>query len=105
MAISTRDFGLLADVIEEDALMMHAVMMTSQPSLIYWCSPTLDVMHHIRAWRTDGIPVAFTIDAGPNVHVISTSEHVEEVTNRLRDLEGVYDVLVAKPGGGTVILH
>ncbi len=75
-AIATRDIERLGRVSERDALAMHAVMMTSTPSLLYWQGGTVEVMQAARRWREEeGIPVFFTIDAGPNVHLICEENH------------------------------
>lgn len=103
-AILMRNFDLLTDVIEQDALMMHAVMLTSRPSLVYWHPPTLEVMRAVRNWRLDGRKVAFTVDAGPNVHVITTGEFEKELETDLRKLSGVQDVLVGSCGPGTQVV-
>jgi diphosphomevalonate decarboxylase len=99
-AILQRDFAALADVVEQDALLMHAVMMTSQPSLVYWLPPTLTLIETVVRLRGEGLPVCFTIDAGPNVHVITASDHQAEVAAELGRLEGVQTVLAAVPGPG-----
>ncbi|GAB4478402.1 MAG: diphosphomevalonate decarboxylase [Anaerolineae bacterium] len=98
-AILARDFEALTGVIEQDALLMHAVMMTSVPSLVYWQPATLRVIEAVRAWRAEGLAAAFTIDAGPNVHVITLSAHRAQVEAVLRALDGVQDVRTATPGG------
>ena len=98
-AISTRDFEMLAEVAEEDSNLMHAVMMTSTPPLFYWTPATLRVMKAVRAWRSEGIPAFYTIDAGPNVHVICPRESSEDIASRLRAVEGVSRVLLASVGG------
>jgi diphosphomevalonate decarboxylase len=98
-AVLGRNFDALADVIEQDALMMHAVMLTSQPALIYWLPATLSIMQAVQAWRARGIPVAFTIDAGPNVHLITPSAHQHEVLKLISQLEEVQTVLQAGVGG------
>jgi mevalonate pyrophosphate decarboxylase len=41
----------------------------------------------------------YTIDAGPNVHVICLQENVEKITEYLKSVPGVTNVLVAKVGG------
>jgi diphosphomevalonate decarboxylase len=74
-------------------------MMTSNPPLMYWQAATLDIFHAVREWRADGLPCAYTVDAGANVHVICPREQAEVVETRLRDLPGVRDVLVATVGG------
>lgn len=98
-AILTRDFDALAAIVELDSDMMHAVMMTSQPALFYWQPATLTVMGAVREWRKAGLPVFYTIDAGPNVHVLTLSAYAAEVERRLRDLPGVSNVLTATVGG------
>ena len=98
-AILQRDFEALADVIEADCHMMHAVMQTSQPPLFYWTPATLAVMQAVRGWRQQGVPVAYTIDAGPNVHVLCPQAEVEKVRAWLADVPGVQEVLTALPGG------
>ncbi|NPA92703.1 MAG: diphosphomevalonate decarboxylase [Chloroflexi bacterium] len=98
-AILKRDFEALAEVVELDCHMMHAVMQTSSPRLLYWEPATVTVMQAVRRWRQEGLPVAYTIDAGPNVHVLCPQGAQEEVASRLRALPGVQDVLTAGPGG------
>jgi diphosphomevalonate decarboxylase len=98
-AILERDFDAFANIIELDSDMMHAVMMTSQPALFYWKPATLAVMEAVRSWRRDGLPVAYTIDAGPNVHVICPQPEMAQVASLLRNLDGVGDVLQARVGG------
>ena len=78
---------------------MHGVMMTSNPALIYWQAATLTVMHAVRDWRAGGLPVAYTVDAGPNVHVICPQDQAIKVAEMLKQLPGVLDVLIAKAGG------
>jgi diphosphomevalonate decarboxylase len=98
-AILSRDFGSLARVTELDSNLMHAVMMTSNPPLYYWHPQSLAVMKSVKAWQGEGLDVTFTLDAGPNVHVIIPQAYVEEISQRLRQLSGVLDVLIGYPGG------
>ncbi len=98
-AILERDFAALAEIAELDSNLMHAVMLTSTPRLLYWQPATLAVMQAVVAWRQQGIPVFYTIDAGPNVHVFCLGEHAERVVSLLREIPGVLDVLLALPGG------
>lgn len=98
-AILERNFDALAAIIELDSDMMHAVMMTSQPQLFYWKPATLAVMESVRSWRNDGLPVAYTIDAGPNVHVICPQAEMAQVAALMREIPGVLDVLQARVGG------
>ncbi len=98
-AILERDFAALAEIIELDSDMMHAVMMTSQPQLFYWKPATLAVMETVRSWRRDGLQVAYTIDAGPNVHVICPQSEMAQVAALMGEIPGVTQVLSATVGG------
>ncbi|QQS27985.1 MAG: diphosphomevalonate decarboxylase [Sphingobacteriales bacterium] len=60
-----------ADIVELEALELHALMMCSNPSFILMKPGTLAVISEIRRFRQETkIPVCFTLDAGPNVHVL-----------------------------------
>ncbi len=98
-AILERDFESFSAIIEQASDMMHAVMMTSQPALFYWQPATLAVMDAVRKCRKDGVPVAYTIDAGPNVHVLCPQDVASQVAASLKEVAGVNDVLMARVGG------
>jgi len=98
-AIRQRDFSALAQVVELDSNLMHAVMLTSTPPLLYWLPATLRVMQAAVAWRASGIPVCYTIDAGPNVHLLCQEDYYQQIEERLGQMEGVQRVLVSRPGG------
>jgi diphosphomevalonate decarboxylase len=104
-AILERDFETFVDVVELDSNLMHAVMMTSKPPLFYWQPTTLSIMQAVQAWRRDGIPVCYTTDAGPNVHVICPSAFASQVYSLLGAIPGVVRVLSAQPGAGTRLLE
>lgn len=98
-AILTRDFDALADVVELDSNVMHAVMMTGTPALFYWQPDTLAIMSAVRELRAQGVGVCYTIDAGPNVHCICAPGAVFRVLERLTALPGVLEVKQAGVGG------
>jgi diphosphomevalonate decarboxylase len=98
-AILERDFDQLAQIIEMDSNLMHAIIMTANPPTIYWEPATLQVMKSVNAWRNSGVPACFTIDAGPNVHVICDASVCDEIEYRLREIPGVKQVLRAFVGG------
>lgn len=104
-AIINKDFDAFASIVELDSDMMHSVMMTSTPALYYWNPASLGVMRAVRQWRGEGLPVCYTVDAGPNVHVICPEAEAKKVEKKLRQIEGVADVLVAKAGGAAKIVN
>lgn len=103
-AILNKDFEAFANIIEHDSDMMHSVMMTSNPPLMYWQSATVEIFHQVREWRASGLPVGYTVDAGANVHVICLGDYAKEVEKRLREIPGVSNVLVAGVGGAAKLV-
>jgi diphosphomevalonate decarboxylase len=105
-AIAACDLARLGPIIEQDALAMHAVMMTSTPSLFYWQPGTLAVMQAVRLWRErDGLTAYFTIDAGPNVHVLCAAADAPAVEEALATLPAVQRVIVSRPGAEPQFLN
>ena len=67
-------------LVENEALMLHGLMMTSDPSYILIKPNTLHIIEKIREFRSqNNIPVCFTLDAGANVHVLFPDKYSEEV--------------------------
>ena len=98
--LARRDLAAMGPAVEADALAMHAVMMTSRPSLLYWLPATVAVLRAVRAWRDGGLEAYFTVDAGPNVHCLCLASAAGEVENRLKAVPGVQQVVVSGPGNG-----
>ncbi|ALM10038.1 MAG TPA: diphosphomevalonate decarboxylase [Candidatus Peribacter riflensis] len=74
-AIQKKDFEALQRVTEEDCLDMHHVMETSVPPLHYLNAETHRIVNAIKELRSkEHIPVLFTMDAGPTVHLVCPEE-------------------------------
>ncbi|MCA0932751.1 diphosphomevalonate decarboxylase [Lutimonas saemankumensis] len=59
------------DIIEREALSLHAMMMTSDPYFILMKPNTLEIINRIWNFRElSGCHICFTLDAGANVHVL-----------------------------------
>lgn len=79
-ALRSGDEPHFFDLLEEEALGLHALMMSSQPNYILMRPNTLAAIERIRyARQIDHIPIGFTLDAGANVHVISPKEAKQTV--------------------------
>ncbi|MFW5714121.1 MAG: diphosphomevalonate decarboxylase [Brevefilum sp.] len=98
-AILDKDFETLAHVTELDSNLMHAVMMTSDPPLFYWHPQSLAIMKAVKNWQSTGLPVTYTLDAGPNVHVICLKSALGEVLSRLNQFPEVINILKGVPAG------
>ncbi|GEN89832.1 diphosphomevalonate decarboxylase [Oceanobacillus sojae] len=99
-AIAEKDFEKMGSIAEANCLRMHATTLGANPPFTYWQDTTMRVMQTVQNLREKGIPVFFTIDAGPNVKVLYLSEDEDKVKKRLQSIEGVEDIIVSKPGSG-----
>lgn len=70
-AFAEGNIATFIEVVESEALTLHAMMMTSLPYFILMKPNTLEIINRIWQYRAEtGIPVCFTLDAGANVHVL-----------------------------------
>jgi diphosphomevalonate decarboxylase len=104
-AIVGKDFEKLGELSEFSCLKMHAVMMSANPGLIYWNGATLDCIYAVREMRKSGIPVYFTIDAGPQVKVICLEKDAEIIQEQLRNLTGIKNIISTGLGPGASLLE
>lgn len=103
-ALRRRDLARLGEVTEHNCLKMHAVMMTTRPPLLYWSAATLACIHRVRALREGGVPVYFTVDAGPQVKAICPPEAAARVAQELAQVPGVIRTLCSTPGEGAHLI-
>lgn len=80
---SLPEFG---KIVEDEALTLHALMMCSNPSYTLLRPDSLAIMEKVREYRADtGHQVYFTLDAGPNVHLLYPGELVVDVRKFIDD--------------------
>src|SRR5699024_5160828 len=75
-----------------------------QPALLYWNGATVNAMHALRALRKDGVPVYFTIDAGPQIKALCPPEFAATTAATLAAVPGVQSVLRTGLGPGAHLL-
>jgi len=114
-AIKEKDMKVFGQELEAEAMEMHAVALTSAhqregawTSGIYYLKPaTLEVMQAVQGWRADGLPVYFTLDAGPTVHLLCEADQADAVQEAVKALQGDRDwqVYVSEPAPGAKIVE
>lgn len=104
-AIATSDFAALGDIAEHNCLKMHSVMWTSRPPIVYWNAATVACMESVRLLRTQGHPVFFTIDAGPQVKAVCRPESVQAVAAALKAMPGVQGTMITGVGEGARLVE
>ena len=79
------DLSAFIDIVESEALTLHAMMMTSMPYFILMKPNTLEIINRIWAFREQtGSHVCFTLDAGANVHVLYPENEATQVYNFIK---------------------
>ncbi len=67
-------------ICESEALQLHALMMSGHQPFILMEPDTLSIIKEVWRFRNEtGVPVCFTLDAGPNVHLLYPYAYREPV--------------------------
>lgn len=99
--IKEKNFEEFGEFIEKEALELHAIYITQDPTLIYLTPESLLIIKLSKKWRKEGLPVYFTVNTGQDVHLIVEKKNVKELENKLKELEEVKEVIINYPGDGT----
>ena len=90
-ALKSGDLDTFINISESEALQLHALMMCSNPSYILMRPNTLNLINEIRGFRDETkIPLCFTLDAGPNVHLLYPESEAEEVEYYIKNVLADY---------------
>lgn len=84
-ALRQGDVNIFGQLLESEALTLHALMLSSHPSYTLIEPNTLQIINLLRTYRQEtGYAVHFTLDAGPNVHVLYPDSVADEVRSFIR---------------------
>ena len=85
-ALKSGDLDTFINITESEALQLHALMMCSNPSFILMKPNTLNIINEIRRFREETkTPVCFTLDAGPNVHLLYPDNEAKKVEKFIKN--------------------
>jgi diphosphomevalonate decarboxylase len=74
------DIKSFIEIVESEALTLHAMMMTSLPYFILMKPNTLEIINKIWSFRKKtNLNICFTLDAGANVHILYPENEVEPI--------------------------
>ncbi|MDR0922406.1 MAG: diphosphomevalonate decarboxylase [Lactobacillales bacterium] len=104
-AIAKQDFKRLGELAEFSAMKMHATVHSSFPPFTYWEPESLVAQQIVRDLREEGIPVYFTMDAGPNVKILAETKNFPKIKERLYEYFDKEAIIEAFPGMGLTYLE
>lgn len=85
-ALRSGDWTLFGEITENEAMSLHSLMMSSNPGYILMHPNTLMMIKKIRNFREETqVPAYFTLDAGPNIHLIYPAAEQKQVTAFIAD--------------------
>jgi diphosphomevalonate decarboxylase len=99
-----KDFINFGQLVEAEALELHAIAFTSTPPILYWQAGTIKIIKAVQNFRLNHVPAFFTIDAGPHVHVLIQKENVNKVVDKLREIPEVREVIANYPSLGARLI-
>jgi diphosphomevalonate decarboxylase len=97
-ALKAKDFQKLGELTEYSCLKMHGLAMSANPGLLYWNPATVKIIHMVRYLRSQGLPGYITIDAGPQVKVLTLPGYGAKIKKHLMGLNGMKGFQVSPLG-------
>lgn len=106
-SIYRKDFESFGTIVEQEALEMNAIMLTSKPPLLYWSPITVKLIKEIWRWRElESFKIYFTLDAGPNLHLFYLIKDEEKVIKKLQKLiKDNKKIIINKVSQGTHLIN
>jgi len=84
-AMELGDLSKFGEIVESEALELHGLMMNSTPSFILMKPNTLEIINKVRQFREEtSLPLYFTLDAGPNVHLLYPDNIFDKVQSFIK---------------------
>ena len=103
-AIRVGSIEQLGEVMEQNSLGMHETMRKANPPVNYLTDKTYAVLNAVRSMRECGWPVWATMDAGPNVKVLTDADCAARAAEELRGrVAESANFTIALPGDGVSV--
>jgi diphosphomevalonate decarboxylase len=79
-ALKSGDKQTFIRIVENEAFTLHSLMMTSEQGFMLMQPETVRIITRIQELRREtGLDICFTLDAGPNIHLLYFKEQFEQV--------------------------
>ncbi|MFO8086690.1 MAG: hypothetical protein R6T91_02635 [Bacteroidales bacterium] len=109
-ALYQNNWPVITEVVENEALSLHAMMLSSLPGYTLLQQETISVIERVRKYRADKkMDICFTLDAGPNVHVLYRARDSvvvkQFIESQLKPLAEDQMVIYDEMGEGPVLLE
>ena len=103
-AIVSGQYELIGELTEKSARLMHATMLAANPPILYMKDDSIVIWDLIQRLRSRGVYAYITMDAGPNVKILTKSSHQINILEELKNL-GFNTSVVSRIGEGARIIN
>lgn len=83
-AILNEQLDEVGAIMEKNSDRLHAVMKDSSPSIVYQTQTSLHILQTVRALRKEGYFAYYTMDAGPNVKILTHDKDADKILERFQ---------------------
>lgn len=104
-AINDGNLEALGELTEKSTMMMHAVMLTTNPSIRYLTGQSLEIFDSVRELRESGVGCWATADAGPNVKILTRRKDSAAVAAHLSSRFSEVQILESQLGGAARLVE
>lgn len=110
VALETGDLIKFRELVESEALTLHAMMMTSRPYFMLFKPKTVEIIEKVWHFREQtGLNLVITLDAGANVHLLYPKSEADQVKTFIdEDLVGYCEngqYICDEVGSGPALLN
>lgn len=91
-AIKNKDIEKIGEIAVRSYTAMHASSIAAYPSILYWTSGTIVLLRALQDMRKNNIPVWETMDAGPQIKLITLASSVEHISSCIRGVSDEYNL-------------
>ena len=98
-ALKTGDWETFGQIAENEALSLHALMLSSNPGFLLLEPESFQIIDAVRQFRENtSVPLYFTIDAGPNIHLLYPDGYHEKVLEFIESQLNTFNVIYDQIG-------
>jgi len=101
--VRERDLPGLGRIAARNAWRMHAAALAADPPLCYLRPSTLELILRVQRERENGVPLWFTLDAGPNPFIVTDAAHQAQAEHVGR-ASGAREIIPCAPGGNARLI-
>jgi diphosphomevalonate decarboxylase len=102
-AVLSRDIERLGNAARRSYMRMFATMLGANPPILYWLPESVRIIRELENLRRKGVPVWETMDAGPQVKVITLRDHADAIADQFRAITAASPVVCTVGPPPTVV--